>query len=192
MYSATGVGFLESLFIQAVSPFASGKTQIGEGQQPSVSSVASNWLATPEGDLAFLSWWRLQVCWKSCALFIYLFFLYNFLMFIFEREGETEHEQGRGREGDTESKAASRLWAVSTELNTGLKLNKLWDRDLSRSRTLNQLSHPGAPRHIFLNKETEAQIHQVTWLRFYCWKLVRAKIRGLLEWVLFEPNRDLP
>ena len=46
-------------------------------------------------------------------------------MFIyFERQRETERERGRGREreGDTESEAGSRLQAVSTEPNTGLKL----------------------------------------------------------------------
>ena len=39
-----------------------------------------------------------------------------------ERETERERESGRGakREGDTESKAGSRLRAVSTEPNVGL------------------------------------------------------------------------
>ena len=41
-----------------------------------------------------------------------------------ERERERKHERGRGREreGDTESEAGSRLPAVSTELDVGLKL----------------------------------------------------------------------
>ena len=48
-------------------------------------------------------------------------------MFIYfwegEGETETEHEWGRAeREGDTESEAGSRLWAVSTEPNVGLEL----------------------------------------------------------------------
>ena len=46
-------------------------------------------------------------------------------MFTYFLETHTECEQGSGREkrgGDTESKAGSRLWAVSTEPNTGLKL----------------------------------------------------------------------
>ena len=49
-------------------------------------------------------------------------------MFIYfsEKETDTEHEQGRGRErereGDTESKAGSRLQAVSTEPDAGLEL----------------------------------------------------------------------
>ena len=40
------------------------------------------------------------------------------------RQRETEHEQGRSREreGDTESEAGSRLWAVSTEPDAGLEL----------------------------------------------------------------------
>ena len=43
-------------------------------------------------------------------------------MFIyFERETEHEQERGRERKGDTESEAGSRLRAVSTELDTGLK-----------------------------------------------------------------------
>ena len=44
-------------------------------------------------------------------------------MFIyFERERESRG--GAEREGDTESKAGSRLWAVSTEPDVGLELRK--------------------------------------------------------------------
>ena len=45
-------------------------------------------------------------------------------MFIFERETDrqTEHEWGRRREGDGESKAVSRLQAVHTEPHMGLEL----------------------------------------------------------------------
>ena len=45
-------------------------------------------------------------------------------MSIYFWETDTEWEQGRGieRQGDTESKAGSRLWAVSsTEADTGLE-----------------------------------------------------------------------
>ena len=45
-------------------------------------------------------------------------------MFIYFSESERETEQdwdGAEREGDTESQAGSKLWAVSTEPNTGLK-----------------------------------------------------------------------
>ena len=51
---------------------------------------------------------------EGCLFFFFLMFI------IFERE--TEREQGRGREGDTESEAASRLRAVSTEPDVRLEL----------------------------------------------------------------------
>ena len=51
-----------------------------------------------------------------------------FLMFLFIFEGERERQSMNGggaeREGDTESKAGSRLWAVSTEPNMGFKLTE--------------------------------------------------------------------
>ena len=52
-----------------------------------------------------------------------------FLMFIYfwDRERQSMSGGGAEREGDTESKAGSRLWAVSTEPNVGLKLT---DREI--------------------------------------------------------------
>ena len=75
-------------------------------------------------------------------------------MFLFIFEGERERERqsmsrgGTEREGDRESKAGSRLWAVSTESNAGLEPMNC---EIMRwSQTLNQLSHPGTPiLHIF-------------------------------------------
>ena len=43
-------------------------------------------------------------------------------MFIFERERENMSRGGAERQGDTESEAGSRLRAVSTEPDAGLKL----------------------------------------------------------------------
>ena len=43
-------------------------------------------------------------------------------MFIYFWEIDTEREWGKGRETHAESKAGSRLWAVSTEPHTGLEL----------------------------------------------------------------------
>ena len=43
-------------------------------------------------------------------------------MFIFERDRQSVSGGWADREGDTESKAGSKLWAVSTEPNVGLKL----------------------------------------------------------------------
>ena len=58
---------------------------------------------------------------------LFYFILFYFILFYFifwERERETECEQRRGRErdGDTESKAGSRVHTVSTESDVGLKL----------------------------------------------------------------------
>ena len=45
-------------------------------------------------------------------------------MFIFERERQSVSGGGAEREGDTEPKVGSRLWAVSPDPNTGLELIK--------------------------------------------------------------------
>ena len=52
-----------------------------------------------------------------------LFFFFNVF---FLREGERQRVGGEGteRKGDTESEAGSRLWAVSTEPDTGLEPTK--------------------------------------------------------------------
>ena len=78
--------------------------------------------------------------------FMFLLLLF-FNIYSFLRDGERQNMSGRGteREGDTDSEAGSRLRAVSTEPDAGLELNKPRDHDLSRSRTLNRLSHPAAP-----------------------------------------------
>ena len=45
-----------------------------------------------------------------------------FLMFIFERERQSESRGGTERDGDTESEVGSRLQAVGTEPDVGLRL----------------------------------------------------------------------
>ena len=51
------------------------------------------------------------------------FNLKNFFnVYLSLRKRDTEQEWGRDREGDTESEAGSRLQAVSTEPDEGLKL----------------------------------------------------------------------
>ena len=45
-----------------------------------------------------------------------------FIYYFWERETGCKQGKGREREGDTESEAGSRLWAVSTEPNVGLEL----------------------------------------------------------------------
>ena len=65
---------------------------------------------------------------------------------LFLRERETEHEHGRGRERGRH-RIQSRLQALSCQRRARCRswTHKLWDRDLSWSWTLNQLSHSGAP-----------------------------------------------
>ena len=71
---------------------------------------------------------------------------------IFTTERDRAHVgEGAEREGETESGAGSRLWAISTEPDAGLELTQLWDHDLSWSQTLNRLSHPGSPVTFYFN-----------------------------------------
>ena len=71
--------------------------------------------------------WRLDH-WATQALCYYYFcFLgffgfFNIYLVLKGRERERESRVGADREGDTESQAGSRLWAVSTEPDAGLKL----------------------------------------------------------------------
>ena len=68
------------------------------------------------------------------------------MFYLFLRQRETEHEQGRGRERGRH-RIWSRLQAPSCQHRDrhGARTHRPWDHDLSRSRTLNRLSHPGAP-----------------------------------------------
>ena len=70
-------------------------------------------------------------------------------MFIFEREKDTARAGEGQRERDTESKAGSRLRAVSAEPDVGLKPTN-HDHDRSESQMLNRMSYPGAPYDFFL------------------------------------------
>ena len=50
-----------------------------------------------------------------------LFNFFNVYFYFWDRERQSMSWGGADREGDTESKAGSRLWAVSTEPNAGIK-----------------------------------------------------------------------
>ena len=80
-------------------------------------------------------------------------------------ERQSASRVGADREGDTECEVGSRLHIVSTEPDAGLELNELWDHDLSRSRSLNRLSHPGAPR--FLNIWNPLTVSQFSFSGLY-------------------------
>ena len=78
------------------------------------------------------------------------FFFFNGYLFL--RQRETEHEQGRGRERGRH-RIRNRLQAPSRQprARRGARTHGPRDRDLSRSRPLHRLSHPGAPRLCFSN-----------------------------------------
>ena len=75
---------------------------------------------------------------------IYLFNFCNVLFYFWERQRESE--QGRGRERGRH-RIQSRLQALSCQhgAQSRAQTHKLWDHDLSWSRMLNPLGHPGAP-----------------------------------------------
>ena len=74
----------------------------------------------------------------------------NVCLFLTHRE--REHERGRGKERGRH-RIRSRLQAPSCQhrARRGSQTHRLRDHDLSRSRTLNRLSHPGTPRSTVLD-----------------------------------------
>ena len=77
--------------------------------------------------------------------FIYLFiYLFIYSVYLFLRERQTEWEQGKIRERGRH-RIWSRLQALSCQHRDwgGAQTQELWDYDLSQSRMLNWLSHPG-------------------------------------------------
>ena len=98
------------------------------------------------------------------ALIFYFLVFKNVFYYLFLRERETDREREREREnmrvhewrgaerdGD---RSWSRLQALSCQhrARRGAQTYQPWDHDLSRSRTLNQLSHPGAPYFNFFEE----------------------------------------
>ena len=84
---------------------------------------------------------------------LYFIFFNFFNVYLFLRQRETEHEQGKGRERGRH-RIRSRLQALSHQprARRGARTHGPWDCDLSWSRTLYRLSHPGAPLICILNK----------------------------------------
>ena len=96
-----------------------------------------------------------------CSLF--------FNVYLFLRETETEQEQGRSRERGRH-RIGSRLQALSHHhrAQCGALTHKQQDHDLSRSRTLSRLSHPGAPMLSMLPCFTEHLLRAPHHVR--CWR----------------------
>ena len=86
-----------------------GKLRASEGTQP--VSIRDGPISTPETIPAYSF---------SSEIFFFLNFFY-FYLFLRERARQSASRGGAGREGDTESKAGSRLRAVSTEPDEGLE-----------------------------------------------------------------------
>ena len=79
-------------------------------------------------------------------------FLIFLNVYLFSRQRETERAWGRGRE-----RRRYRIWnklqapSCQHRARRGARTQEPWDHNLTRSRTLNRLSHPGAPTYtVFL------------------------------------------
>ena len=70
---------------------------------------------------------------------------YIFLMFLDFWDTETEREWGRGRDRGRQNPKQFQALRCQHRAWCRARTHKPGDHDLSRSRTLNQLSHPGAP-----------------------------------------------
>ena len=82
----------------------------------------------------------------SCMSFRFIY-LFIYLFMYFERGRERACKQGRDTERGRH-RSCSRLQAPSCQCRAqrGARTHGPRDRDLSRSRPLNRLSHPGAPK----------------------------------------------
>ena len=87
--------------------------------------------------------------WRTILFHLVPFWIWIFFnVYLFLRQCK----QGRGRERGRH-RIQSKLQALNCQHRAwhGAWTHELWDHDLSRSQTLNRLSHPGAPRlRIFL------------------------------------------
>ena len=84
-----------------------------------------------------------------------LYFILSYIILSFERE----HEQGRGRERETEDpkQAPPCQWRTRHRA----QIHRPWDRDLSQSRMPNWQSHPGTPDGHFGKTESFMKKHNL-------------------------------
>ena len=121
--------------------------------------------------------------WKYFSFFLLIFFLN---IYFWDRERQSMSRGGSEREGDTESEAGSRLWAVSTEPDMGLEPT---DRETMAWAEVRRSTDwaTQAPQYVFF---------YLCWFIFekVCeWRRVRERkrIRGRLHAVSIEPDMVL-
>ena len=115
------------------------------GSEPSARSLL--WILCPPLSLPL----SFSLSFKNKVKIIYLFYFYFFNIYLFLRQRESMNRGGseRGRH---------RIWnrpqALSCQhrARRGARTHGPWDHDLSRSRTLNRPSHPGAPKNCLLTE----------------------------------------
>ena len=117
-------------------------------------------------------------------------------MSLFLRQRETEHERGRGRERGRH-RIGSRLQALSHQprARRGARTHGPRDRDLSWSRTLNRLSHPGAPKTYFKYKDINRLKYICRWQEIYGYSQEASffkKINLWGAWVAQSVKRPTP
>ena len=90
-----------------------------------------------------------SLCWTSFEDNANFFFL-TFTYFLRDRDRVQAGEKQRERETRNPKQVpGSELSARSPTRGWNPWIHESWGRDLSRSRTLDRLSHPGAPRPLF-------------------------------------------
>ena len=127
------------------------KSHISERRCKLKRHGTTHWQCLCVGFIRASSLWHVEAPLIFIVWGFFCFGLFCFNVYLFLRQRETEHERGRGRERGRH-RIGSRLQALSRQhrAQRGARTHRLRDRDLSWSRTLNQLSHPGAPRPWFL------------------------------------------
>ena len=79
----------------------------------------------------------------------------KFYIYLFLRDKERQREHGRGKErGRRRIRSRHQAPSCQHRVGRGAGTYKPWDHDLSWSRKLNRLSHPGTPLTFFLNLKT--------------------------------------
>ena len=106
---------------------------------------------------------KIKVEWLDLFLLLLLLLL-TFLVFIFEKERQREKERERERpdtSGGGAERRRHRIWnrlqalTCQHRARRGAPTHKLWNHDLSRSLTVNRLSHPGTPEWLDLTNYRE-------------------------------------